>query len=368
MAEHKSTVLLAHHLKQLKLPTMLREYSAVAAVCGRENRSFETFLLRLCERELVERQQQQHPNVLPRPVAAPGLYPATKGGELLRQLPIRQRPGMVQAARFAFQKRQIMHRIKDLLLPLPASLVAGDLPAAVIEEHRIHRRLENHRPVAILHRNGVVVRVEPDQGLARGRRRDVPARIEPVGRDRQARHAVFFQQLDLAERLAPQPPSHIRGAAGFQMGIQLGVIVHVRHRDQEVQSAVFDRTFHHALLVAPRDAAKVMIEEVMAFEFEKALSQFARIGAEDLRRFERARQLSAFAGLSPRQFESGTSVRKRTRMSEAGSKRVRKVLYMAACSAIAHPSARRSEYDSLKDNGENPWKASARSCEKYWSS
>ena len=58
MAEHKSTVLLAHHLKQLKLPTMLREYSAVAAVCGRENRSFETFLLRLCERELVERQQR----------------------------------------------------------------------------------------------------------------------------------------------------------------------------------------------------------------------------------------------------------------------------------------------------------------------
>ena len=92
-----------------------------------------------------------------------------------------------------------------------------------------------------------------------------------------------------------------------------------------------------------------------------------RMELGDLRRFERARQLSAFAGLSPRQFESGTSVRKRTRMSEAGSKRVRKVLYMAACSAIAHPSARRSEYDSLKDNGENPWKASARSCEKYWS-
>jgi hypothetical protein len=38
-------------------------------------------------------------------------------------------------------------------------------------------------------------------------------------------------------------------------------------------------------------------------------------------------------------------------MSKAGSKRVRKFLYMAACSAIAHPSARRSEYDSLKGNG-----------------
>jgi len=58
MAEHKSTVLLVHHLKQLKLPTMLREYASVAATCGRENDSFETFLLRLCERELVDRQQR----------------------------------------------------------------------------------------------------------------------------------------------------------------------------------------------------------------------------------------------------------------------------------------------------------------------
>ena len=58
MAERKSTVLLEHHLKQLKLPTMLRDYASVGAVCGRENGSFETFLLRLCERELVERQQR----------------------------------------------------------------------------------------------------------------------------------------------------------------------------------------------------------------------------------------------------------------------------------------------------------------------
>ena len=58
MPERKATVLLEHHLKQLKLPTILREYAAVAAVCGRENQPFETFLLQLCERELIERQQR----------------------------------------------------------------------------------------------------------------------------------------------------------------------------------------------------------------------------------------------------------------------------------------------------------------------
>ena len=58
MSDRKATVLLEHCLKQLKLPTMLREYAAVAAVCGRENQPFESFLLQLCERELIERQQR----------------------------------------------------------------------------------------------------------------------------------------------------------------------------------------------------------------------------------------------------------------------------------------------------------------------
>ena len=58
MAERKATVLLEHHLKQLKLPTFLRDYASTAAVCGRQNASFETFLLRLSERELIDRQQR----------------------------------------------------------------------------------------------------------------------------------------------------------------------------------------------------------------------------------------------------------------------------------------------------------------------
>lgn len=50
----------------------------------------------------------------------------------------------------------------------------------------------------------------------------------------------------------------------------------------------------------------------------------------DLRRFEQARQLSAFAGLSPRVFQSGTSVSGKTRICKRGNARVRATLYMAA--------------------------------------
>ncbi len=54
----KPTVLLEHYLKQLKLPTMLREYAAIAASCGKERLDYATFLLRLAEREVIDREQR----------------------------------------------------------------------------------------------------------------------------------------------------------------------------------------------------------------------------------------------------------------------------------------------------------------------
>jgi DNA replication protein DnaC len=54
----KSTVLLEHHLKALKLPTMLREYPSIASVCAKDRADYPTYLLRLCERELLDRERR----------------------------------------------------------------------------------------------------------------------------------------------------------------------------------------------------------------------------------------------------------------------------------------------------------------------
>jgi len=54
----QSTVLLEHHLKKLKLPSMLREYAKMAQVCRTERKDYQTYLLRLCERELADREQR----------------------------------------------------------------------------------------------------------------------------------------------------------------------------------------------------------------------------------------------------------------------------------------------------------------------
>lgn len=56
--ETKSTVLVKHHLKQLRLPTMHGECEKVAARSAQENLDHLAFLLSLCELELVERERR----------------------------------------------------------------------------------------------------------------------------------------------------------------------------------------------------------------------------------------------------------------------------------------------------------------------
>lgn len=51
-------VLLAHHLKSLKLPTFAREYEKVAYVCAQEQVDYPRYLLRLCELERIDRDRR----------------------------------------------------------------------------------------------------------------------------------------------------------------------------------------------------------------------------------------------------------------------------------------------------------------------
>ena len=51
-------VLLAHHLKQLKLPTVLREYDKVARECAQGGIDHPRYLLQLVELELIDRERR----------------------------------------------------------------------------------------------------------------------------------------------------------------------------------------------------------------------------------------------------------------------------------------------------------------------
>ena len=54
----KSTVLLKHHLKQLRLPTIFAECEKIAARAAKDNLDHLAFLLQLCELELIDRERR----------------------------------------------------------------------------------------------------------------------------------------------------------------------------------------------------------------------------------------------------------------------------------------------------------------------
>ena len=54
----KSTLLLEHHLKELRLPTFQKEYRKLAIRCAAEGTDHPDYLLRLAELELIDRHQR----------------------------------------------------------------------------------------------------------------------------------------------------------------------------------------------------------------------------------------------------------------------------------------------------------------------
>jgi transposase len=68
-------------------------------------------------------------------------------------------------------------------------------------------------------------------------------------------------------------------------------------------------------------------------------------------KFENAKQLSSYVGLSPRIFESGTSVKGKAKICKMGMSRVRAMLYVCAWTAKKCNKACRELYDRLLKNG-----------------
>lgn len=73
----------------------------------------------------------------------------------------------------------------------------------------------------------------------------------------------------------------------------------------------------------------------------------------DLSRFDSARQLVAYAGLSPRRHESGGSVRRRAKLSKIGSARLRRLLYFPAITARRWNPHLKAFADRLTEEGKH---------------
>lgn len=71
----------------------------------------------------------------------------------------------------------------------------------------------------------------------------------------------------------------------------------------------------------------------------------------DFRRFRSGRQIAAFTGVTPSLCESGTSIRKRERISRVGDSNLRKALYWPAVTAIRCNPMFKAFAQRLRENG-----------------
>lgn len=77
------------------------------------------------------------------------------------------------------------------------------------------------------------------------------------------------------------------------------------------------------------------------------------LGELEFAAYPSARALAAQAGVTPRQFQSGTSVN-RTRLSKLGNGRIRKALYFPAIVAVKHNEIIKKFANRLSRNGKTP--------------
>lgn len=67
--------------------------------------------------------------------------------------------------------------------------------------------------------------------------------------------------------------------------------------------------------------------------------------------FGRAREVAAFAGLTPALKQSGTSLNRRGHLTKEGSRALRKQLYMAALNVVRRDNALRATYEAMVERG-----------------
>jgi len=110
--ETKSTVLLKHHLKALKLPTMHAECEKIAQRCASDNADHLAYLLQLCELELIERERKAAERRLKM-----ARFPAHK---LLDEFDFQARPSINKPLLLELVKGEYLDKRENILLVGPS--------------------------------------------------------------------------------------------------------------------------------------------------------------------------------------------------------------------------------------------------------
>jgi transposase len=161
---------------------------------------------------------------------------------------------------------------------------------------------------------------------------------------------AMARQLDHLQTIRQQ--EHNRLQAGVTTPLVLEALrAHIAFLDQQItvlQQHIQDHIDQHPALRQQRD----LLTSIPGIGPVSASQILAEI--RDIRAFHSAAQLAAFAGLTPRHRQSGSSVRGYTPLSKIGSPALRKALFFPALSARRCNPLIRAFCDRLAARGKPP--------------
>ena len=123
---------------------------------------------------------------------------------------------------------------------------------------------------------------------------------------------------------------------------------HIAFLDQEIKrtkALIGDHIDQHPTLREQRELL-ISIPGIGETTAAKLLAEIL-----DVKLYQSARQLAAFAGLVPRLHESGSSIKRKARLSKTGAPRLRKALYFPAIAAIKYNPSIKAMSMRLKERG-----------------
>jgi len=150
-------------------------------------------------------------------------------------------------------------------------------------------------------------------------------------------HAAEKNRLHAAQLSPALPAAVVRDLQRSLRGLERA-LARLTRQAVEVISQDPDLNLHYQLLLSACGIGPTSAVQILA--------QLAVLSADlDVR------QWVAQAGLDPRQYSSGSSVHKKTRISKTGNRHLRRALYMPALVAIRHEPHLRAFYRQLLTRG-----------------
>ncbi len=141
---------------------------------------------------------------------------------------------------------------------------------------------------------------------------------------------ALLRRLESVIEMTTQEPNRLETATPTVAGLTLAHWEYLKEQQKLIKKHMSDHFDQHPHLKQQRD----LLTSIPGIDDVTASVLLAEI--RDVSDYNNARQLAAYAGLTPCERSSGTSVKGKTRLSCTGNVRLRKALYLPEVVAMRH--------------------------------